>query len=90
MKEIQRKTEREREIKRNHTTLNYKYFDKMFKEYLHGVLTISASLHHESLNDSFAQLNVLLTIHQNKRELHSNEFKRSKATATARTRTRWI
>lgn len=54
------------EIKRNHTNvLNYKYFDKIFKEYLHGVLTISASLHHESLNDSFAQLNVLLTIHQN-------------------------
>lgn len=24
-------------IKRNHTTLNYKYFDKIFKEYLHAL-----------------------------------------------------
>lgn len=56
-------------IKRNHTTLNYKYFDKIFKEYLHAILTISASLHHESLNDSFAQFNVLLTIHQNTKSI---------------------
>lgn len=72
-----REGEEETELMRsNETTQRWiiNILINIFKEYLHTILTISASLHHErerrecewvSLNDSFAQFNVLLTIHQN-------------------------